>query len=93
MVDIDLGMLTDFTITCSEPICSCKAQAVQWNIIGHKSGFALHLWCKTCDTDLKIPSSQIAASINFEKPYQTILKVVESVTPADGKVIHVDFSK
>jgi hypothetical protein len=80
----NLCMLKDLSITFSEPICLCKAQAVKWNIEPDKDDFELHIWCTVCGVEVIIPSAQLRASIVFERPYESILE-------ENAEVIRIDF--
>lgn len=59
-------MFESITINLEGPICKCKTENLGWGFDNNSFG----IWCKTCNTVLKIGKSvELVAWFNIKKPY------------------------
>lgn len=70
-------MFKRINILLTGPICKCAEQALEWGIhldVGNYEGLkfsdaSLLITCKTCSTQIRVPSKTFVATFMLDEPY------------------------
>lgn len=86
---MERSMFKNIKIELEGPICSCEKQNLEWYFNSNPDNYAdLNIWCKSCNTKLKIPHTMLLAYINLEKKYpKGILQKNDNIAEKDRKFL------